>query len=244
MRIGILETGEVNDQLLADFGPYPPMFEALLGDDSTTFFTVSIVRGEMPDAVDAADGWIVTGSRHGVYDDLPWIEPCMAFLREVVAAGIPVIGVCFGHQILAQALGGNVVKSEKGWGLGVHHYTPKTVPSWMDGMEHGFTGRAVHQDQVTTLPPQAHVIASSEFCPYAALAYGDPEQPFALSVQPHPEFSAEFVRGIVEARRGNGIPHDVADAALTTLGQSVNNADWGRWMRKFLTMAQARAAAA
>jgi GMP synthase-like glutamine amidotransferase len=242
MRIGILETGEVNPALLDQFGSYSPMFEALLAGEDTTFFTVSVVRGEMPDSVTDADGWVITGSRHGVYEDHPWIEPLKLFLRGAVEARVPVIGVCFGHQILAEALGGKVIKSEKGWGVGVHHYTPETVPSWMDGLAQGFAARAVHQDQVVEVPDDAHVLASSAFCPYAALAYGDPEAPYAISVQPHPEFSADFVRGIVETRAGDGIPMDVAQSALASLDQPVNNADWGRWMRKFLEIARENAA--
>ena len=133
MKIGILETGEVNPALRERHGDYPEMFERLLGavDSSLEFAVVRVVAGEMPAAPGQADGWIVTGSRHGVYDELPWIAPLKAFLRSCIAARVPVVGICFGHQILAEALGGRAVKSEKGWGLGVQavSYTHLTLPT-------------------------------------------------------------------------------------------------------------------
>ena len=235
MRIGILETGLVNPALLERHGPYAPMFERLLHsvDASIEVFTVSTVRGEEPEGTAAADGWIVTGSRHGAYEDHPWIAPLEAFLRACVADGVPVVGVCFGHQILAQALGGEVVKSEKGWGLGVQRYEAVTAPSWMTGFDGGFTGLAVHQDQVTRLPEGATVLAGSGFCPYASLAYGDTEAPAAISVQPHPEFDKAFVEGIISTRRGDGIPTGDADTALGTLDQPVDNALWARWIVEY-----------
>ena len=133
MKIGILETGEVAAELKARHGDYPAMFAALLGalDPALDFATVRVVAGEMPASPRQVDAWLVTGSRHGVYDDLPWIEPLKAFLRACLAERVPVVGVCFGHQILAEALGGRVVKSDRGWGLGVQDYELTARPKWM-----------------------------------------------------------------------------------------------------------------
>ena len=155
------------------------MFEALLAavDPGLEFATVRVVAGEMPAAPGQADAWLVTGSRHGVYDDLPWIEPLKAFLRACVAARVPVVGICFGHQILAEALGGRVVKSDRGWGLGVQDYELVAHPGWMADLPDRFAVRALHQDQVVALPPAATVLARSPHCDFAALAYGDPESP-------------------------------------------------------------------
>ena len=98
MKIGILETGEVHPDLKARHGDYPAMFERLLGavDPGLEFATVRDVAGEMPADPGQADAWLVTGSRHGVYDGLPWIEPLKAFLRACVAQRVPVVGICFG----------------------------------------------------------------------------------------------------------------------------------------------------
>ncbi|MEO0912309.1 MAG: type 1 glutamine amidotransferase [Pseudomonadota bacterium] len=245
MRIGVLKTGNVNAALAPEHGEYPDMFAALLGavDPALSFFTVDVVGGEMPGAVDAADGWIVTGSRHGAYDDLPWIAPLKEFLRAAVAARVPVIGVCFGHQVLAEALGGRVEKFDGGWALGVEAYESVASPGWMGALAEGWRGHAVHQDQVVALPPEATVLARSPFCAYAALAYGDPERPGAISVQPHPEFSADFVGGLIDARLGRIVEEDRVDAARATLGAPVDNAEWAAAMVRFLRAAQDAGAA-
>ena len=245
MKIGILETGEVNEALIGQHGDYTAMFTTLLKtfDEKLEFAAVSVVRGEMPNNPQQADGWIVTGSRHGVYDDLPWISALKAFLRDCYAQSVPVVGVCFGHQILAEALGGKVEKSTKGWGVGVHKYHVVNRPKWMRHGADDFAIRALHQDQIVQLPAQATVLASSDFCEYAALAYGDPENPLAISIQPHPEFTAEYVGGVVALRRGTSIPNDVADRANASLSQPVDNALWASWMVDFLKAASKRKAA-
>ncbi|QHQ37026.1 type 1 glutamine amidotransferase [Algicella marina] len=242
MRIGILKTGNVNEKLAAEFGEYPDLFAAMLGavDAELEFFAVDVVGGEMPANATEADGWLVTGSRHGVYDDLPWIEPLKALMRQAVAAKIPVVGVCFGHQILADALGGKAEKSDKGWGLGVHEYEPVARPAWMDDLATGWKGHAVHQDQVTVVPPDARVIARSAFCENAALAYGDLDAPDAISVQPHPEFSAGFVEGLINVRLEGIVPDEIVAAARERLGTEVDNAAWAKVMVRFFREAHAR----
>jgi len=241
MKIGILETGEISDDLYDKHGDYPTMFKALLHaiDPDVDFFSVRVLEGELPSSADAADGWIITGSKFGVYEDLPWIDPLKVFIRAAVDKKIPIAGICFGHQILAEALGGKVEKSHKGWGLGVHDYEIEAKPSWMEGAHEGFSGHAVHQDQIIELPESATVIASSEFCPYAALVYGDPENPDALSVQPHPEFSADFIDDLIEIRVPEVFSEDLASEARASLGLPVHNSDWALWIHRFLDLAAA-----
>ena len=245
MRIGILETGEISAPLAEKYHSYSPMFRRLLdaaGGD-LDYETWRVVAGEMPDDPEACDGWIVSGSRHGVYEDHPWIEPLKTFLRDCLARRVPVVGVCFGHQILAAAMGGTVIKSDKGWGVGVHDYTVLARPAWMEGLGERFANYAVHQDQVIAPPPDTTVLASSPFCEYAALAYGDPEAPIALTVQPHPEFEADYVGDALRTRIGSSIETELGEAALQSLSLPVNNADWARWMVRFLRDAAARRAA-
>jgi GMP synthase-like glutamine amidotransferase len=246
MKIGILETGEVHPDLRDRHGDYPAMFEALLGavDPSLSFTTVRVVAGEMPASPGEADAWLVTGSRHGVYDGLPWIEPLKAFLRACVAARVPVVGICFGHQILAEALGGRVVKSDRGWSLGVQDYELTARPGWMAGLPDRFAVRALHQDQVVTLPPGATVLARSPHCAFAALAYGDPEAPDAVSLQPHPEFGPEFMDELLALRAGTAFPVEAAAAARASLSRPVESAAWARLIVDYLRRAaEARAAA-
>jgi GMP synthase-like glutamine amidotransferase len=246
MKIGILETGEVHPDLMARHGDYPTMFQKLLGavDPGLEFATVRVVAGEMPASPAQADAWLVTGSRHGVYDGLPWIEPLKAFLRDCVAVRVPVIGICFGHQILAEALGGRAVKSDKGWGLGVQDYEVVARPGWMTHVPDRFAVRALHQDQVVAVPPDTTVLASSPFCEYAALAYGDPDSPDAISLQPHPEFGAEFMDELIALRAGTVIPEPEAAAGRASLERSVHGHDWARMIVDFLHRAAATRAAA
>jgi GMP synthase-like glutamine amidotransferase len=245
MKIGILETGEVHPDLKARHGDYPAMFEALLrtADPSLEFAVVRVVAGEMPATPHQADAWLVTGSRHGVYDGLPWIEPLKAFLRRAVAARVPVIGICFGHQILAEALGGRVVKSDKGWALGVQDYELVARPGWMGGLPDRVAVRALHQDQVVELPPDATVLARSPQCAYAAIAYGDPEAPDAITLQPHPEFGPEFMDELLALRAGTAFPVKDAAAARASLARPVESAGWARLLVAFLRRIEAKRAA-
>ncbi|MGY6410729.1 MAG: type 1 glutamine amidotransferase [Alkalilacustris sp.] len=205
MRIGILETGLAPDTLRARFGSYPDLFARLLAPHGFDFVTFSVVEMEFPDSVHDAEGWLVTGSRHGVYDDLPFIAPLEALLRQAVAEAVPVVGICFGHQILAQALGGRVEKFHGGWAVGPQEYdfdgTTLRLNAW-------------HQDQVIEPPAGAETIATHPFCPYAGLKYGDR----ALSVQAHPEFDDAFIEGLIESRGRGVVPDDRLDAALERLG--------------------------
>jgi GMP synthase-like glutamine amidotransferase len=241
MRIGILETGDVAEDLRRRHGDYPSMFARLLGtlDPGLDFVTFRAVAGELPEAPGQADAWLVTGSRHGVYDDLPWIEPLKAFLRAAIDAGVPVVGICFGHQLLAEALGGRAEKSPKGWGLGIQEYRVTHRPSWLEAVPDTVSVHAIHQDQVTRLPPDATVLAASAFCPYAALAYGDPERPRAISVQPHPEFSRDFLSELIDARAGTVIPEPVAAEARASLGREPHSEAWARAILDYLRQATA-----
>ncbi len=246
MLIGILVTGTVNAALVPRHGEYPPMFEALLSpaDPGLSYRTYAALDGALPASPAECDAWLVTGSKHGVYDDLPWIEPLKAFLRAARAAGRPIVGICFGHQILAEALGGRAAKSGKGWGAGVHDYQVVHRPGWMADAPDSFAIHAMHQDQVTAIPEDATVLAASPFCEFAMLAYGDPEAPDAISIQPHPEFDEDYARALVERRTGVVIPAACGAAALASFGRAVNQQDFARWCVDYLRAATARRNAA
>ena len=185
MKIGILETGLVNEKLSDRFDPYPIMFARLLdrAERDFEYQAYSVVQSEMPESIHDCDGWLITGSRHAVYEKLDWITALEGFIREIYDASVPLVGICFGHQIIAQVLGGKVVKSEKGWSVGVETFEIDKTQDWMTGVPKQVSLYAFYQDQVTELPPNACVFSSSEFCPYAGLSYGDS----IISVQAHPE---------------------------------------------------------
>ena len=235
MIIGVLETGPVATALQPAYGRYGRMFETMMRPHfpDAEFAYIAVYDGELPVAPDAATAWIITGSKFGAYETHPWIPPFEEFLRAVYAARIPMAGICFGHQILAQALGGTVVKSEKGWGLGTHRYQITRSPNWMKFTSDIYTSHAIHQDQVTAIPDDATVLATSDFCEYAALAYGDPDAPNAITLQPHPELDAEFVERLIKIRRGNVFDTATADQALSAIGNPVNNDEWAATIAAF-----------
>jgi len=236
--IGILETGRPPQAMPDGFGDYPQMMIQLInsGGDSSTFDykSYAVLDEEFPESADDCDGWLITGSKHGVYDGLPWIEPLKALIRDIYEKEIPLIGICFGHQIVAEALGGKVEKSEKGWGLGPNTYTLKDRPDWMGASSESLTLNAVHQDQILKLPPEASVFASSEFCPNAGLIYAKK----AFSLQPHPEFSVGFVEQLVTLRGTDIFPQPYYDTALKTLTEQKSIPDAkhvASWMHHFFS---------
>jgi len=229
MKLGILETGVPPEGLRERFGDYPSMFRELLGQDAYAFSTFDVEAGVLPDAVDACEAYIVTGSVAGVYDPLPWIEPLKDFL--VAAKGrAPLVGVCFGHQIMAEAFGGKVIKSPKGWGVGLHTYDVRHPEGWMADTA-PIAVAASHQDQVVEPPPAARVIAASDFTPFGMLAYDD--QP-AISIQLHPEFEPAYAEALIEARRGTRYTDAQADAAIASYDAPNDRLRVGAWIRDFL----------
>ncbi|MCW2309377.1 type 1 glutamine amidotransferase [Rhodobium gokarnense] len=191
IHIGILKAGSAPQRLAARKGDYDTCFrELLVGAGPFRFSTFAVEDGVFPDGADAADAWLITGARHGVYEDHPWIAPLEALIRDIRALGRPLVGICFGHQIVAQALGGKVERAAAGWIVGPQQY--RTVSG------RSFWVNAWHRDQVTHLPPDAEVLASGENCPYAALRYPGP----VLTLQPHPELAADDLLDLLAERAG------------------------------------------
>jgi GMP synthase-like glutamine amidotransferase len=223
MKVAVLETGYPPGNLADEFGDYPKMFAHLLGP-GFEIDSFDVQAGELPEAP-GHHAYLITGSPAGVYDPLPWIEPLKQFIRS--ADGAKMIGVCFGHQAMAEALGGHVEKSDKGWGAGLHRYTVVHSESWIDTAG-TIAIPASHQDQVIVQPPNTQVVAASDFTPFASLAWTD--RP-AISFQFHPEFSPEFAKALIEKRYDN-IPNP--DAAIASLDAPNDSAIVGGWIRNFL----------
>ncbi|MEL6958871.1 MAG: type 1 glutamine amidotransferase [Pseudomonadota bacterium] len=210
MKIGILQTGHSPDELRDVMGDYANLFENLLDGQGFTFETFSVVDGDFPDGPDVCDGWLITGSKHGAYEDHPWIPPLETLIRDVYRLGLPLVGICFGHQIIAQALGGKVEKFAGGWAVGRQTY------DW-SGEEIALN--AWHQDQVVSRPDDAKPIATNAFCENAALVYGDR----AFTVQAHPEFDAGVIDGLIRTR-GSAVPTPLIEGAKANLTGDVANA--------------------
>ena len=224
MKLAILETGRPPGKLAEQFGSYPAMFSELLGPDFEVE-SFDVQAGHLPERPNGQDAYLITGSPAGVYESLPWIEPLLEFIRS--AKDSKMVGVCFGHQAMAQALGGKVEKSEKGWGAGLHRYWVLRPEPWIDHSD-TIAAPASHQDQVVVQPPNTEVVAASPFTAYAALAWKD--RP-AISFQFHPEFSPEFAKALIEQR------YDIVpdpDAAIASLDAPNDNARVAGWIRRFL----------
>ncbi|MBR0870433.1 type 1 glutamine amidotransferase [Bradyrhizobium tropiciagri] len=229
-RITIIETGLVNAQLRADHGTYPQMFARMIAaaDPQIGCDVVSIPGGEpLPDPA-GLDAILITGSPAGVYDGFDWIAPLEAFVRTAHEKRIPTVGVCFGHQLIAQALGGTVRKSDKGWGMGRHVYRLAQDNGLLAGEE--IAVACSHQDQVIAPPASARTIMSSDFAPHAGLLY---EGGTTLSVQPHPEFTASYADALCDLHRGRA-PETVVASAKASLAAPLDHEKLGGVITRFL----------
>jgi GMP synthase-like glutamine amidotransferase len=229
MRIGILAAGRPPRALIPQFGDYTRMFEGLLAGRGYDWTSYDAPAGDYPDRPEACDAYIVTGAAAGVYDGEPWIADLLAFLRAAKGRA-KLVGVCFGHQAMAQAFGGEVRKSDKGWGIGLHTYGVARRLGWMDASP-AFSLAASHQDQVLELPPGATVLAGSDFCPNGMLAYDDGT---SISCQLHPEFAPAYAIALIEGRKGQRFDETQAEAAVESLHRPDDHAKFAGWLADFL----------
>jgi GMP synthase-like glutamine amidotransferase len=231
MKLGILKTDEVRPEWVPEFGEYPDMFVALLGqvDPGLEFEIYDVEQGEYPQDIDEVDAYLITGSKSSVYDDKPWIAVLMEFVRELDARRKKLVGICFGHQLVAQALGGKTEKSAKGWGVGLHTHNFSTIPDWYDQGSAALDILVSHQDQVVTPATGAQILASSEFCENAVCQIGN----HILTFQGHPEFVPGYSREIMEFRRAM-IGEPVYQAGMASLATDPQGERVARWILNFL----------
>ena len=226
MNISILETGKLPQYLEKKHGTYPAMFINLLKkigiDNQIAIYQVT--KKEFPPSPSGTDLWIITGSAHGVYDSLDWMPELKLLVRNIMKIKCPMLGICFGHQLMAEVMGGKVEKSDKGWGVGVHSYKKLEKVQWNQSLGESIMGYASHQDQVTKAPDSSQIIYGSEFCPNSVLAYGNTDAPYALSIQSHPEFTKVCISDIIKRRMGSSIPEGLGQDALKSLAKKIDNA--------------------
>ena len=226
LRIGLLQCGNVHADLIGRFGDFPAVYAELLEGHQIDLVTYDVQRSHLPSSPLDCDGWLVSGSAHSTYEPLPWIAPAERFLRRLVDAESPVVAICFGHQLLAQAMGGRVEHSPAGWGVGAHDYHLVDAPG-----DAGWPTQPVlrliasHQDQVVELPDGASLAVRTEHCPNAGFTLG----PRALALQPHPEFTAPLSRALTTLRRQR-IGSDRAEAALASLDAPLDQLATATWM--------------
>jgi len=227
MEIGILRTGGPPPELAPRFGDYGGMFGRLLGPGFAPR-VYDAASGELPPRPDAHPAFLITGSAAGVYEPLPWIAPLLSFLREAKGRS-KLVGICFGHQAMAEALGGRVEKSERGWGIGLQDYDLWDRAPWMgENPPERIAVPVSHQDQIVVPPPGARVLAGNAFTPFGLLEY---EEGDAVSMQFHPEFEPGYAQALIEHRRAR-VPDP--DAAIASLERTNDQALVAEWIRGFL----------
>ncbi|MEM9386564.1 MAG: GMP synthase [Pseudomonadota bacterium] len=231
MRLGILRTDTVRPGFVERFGQYPQMFRRLLGDadEGLEFRDYDVQEGEFPADLDEVDAYLITGSKFSAYEGLPWIVELIDCVRTLHAARKKLIGICFGHQVVAIALGGRVEKSERGWGVGVHAATFHETPAWHDGADPVFRILVSHQDQVVELGERMRVLAGSDFCPIAVTQVDE----HILTFQGHPEFETGYSRELIELR-GEAVGVQTYRRGLESLATAPEGARVARWIVSFL----------
>lgn len=231
MKIGILQCDDVLDQLQPRHGNYPQMIRQLLTevDSSLEFAVYRALDNQLPDDPYACDAYITTGSRHGVNDGHGWSNRLADFVALLYREKRKLVGICFGHQLIAKALGGEVVQSDKGWGIGVSFNQVQKTKPWMEPPSQALDLVVSHQDQISRLPAEAEILASSPFCPFYMVQY----QEHFLSIQGHPEFSRPYSADLMATRLERFPPNRYREA-LASLSAEVDDHLLARWILAFM----------
>ena len=227
MKTALLICDQVNDDLRHIQGDYPDMFVDLFPELDFEIFNVH--QGHFPKNANDFEAYIVNGSRLSVYDEVDWIIQLKAFVREIYLAKKKYVGVCFGHQLLAEALGGKVAKATTGWNIGVHYFTMIKQENWMSPYQPNLDLLMMCQDQVEMLPPDSMVLAKTPTCPVGMFQVGS----HMLGIQAHPEFSKAYDRALMELRTER-MGTEVVNAGIKSLEKSVDRKIMAQWILQFL----------
>lgn len=234
MRIGLLLCDHIEERFAPVTEDYPALFAARFGQFGAAQATprwrvYDLPAGQFPHRLDEFDLCLITGSRASVYEDLPWVEQLLAWIRQLWQARIPTAGICFGHQAIAQALGGQVEKAETGWGGGVHRLTITQPEAWMEPFQPSLDLLYLHQDQVVRLPEGAAPLGRTDHCPQAFYRLGTT----MLGIQAHPELSASYLATVLADRRERmGV--QVVEEALVSLSRPTDERVVARWIDRYL----------
>jgi GMP synthase-like glutamine amidotransferase len=234
MKVGLLDTIPPSFYLpgeKTDPDKFRDMFRSVGVPHEMPHYDITL--DEFPQSVDECEGYLITGSPCSVYEDLPWIGKLEAFVRDCYQAGQPLVGVCFGHQLIAQALGGRVEKAETGWLLGHHGLRILREKHWMQPHQEEGTLYFVNQDQVVAPPPGAELLAENDRCAYAMFTVGEN----VLCIQPHPEQPITSMHTFIEHLRPRLKP-EVIEEAFGSLANGEPHADLvASWLWQFLESA-------
>ncbi len=195
--IVILRAGDAAPAVAARRGQFAEWIVRVAGPEWAGNWSTHDVRTEevLP-AVSGAAGFVITGSSSSVTERAPWMLRLEAFVRDVAEAKVPLFGICFGHQIVAQALGGEVILNPRGREIGTVRVRRLRQDAMFAAAPPEFDVNATHKDCVSQLPEGARLLAASELDPVQAFAIGETIR----CVQFHPEMDGDAMRGYVEAR--------------------------------------------
>ena len=231
MIIGILEADELPEDVIQRYGRYAETFEHLLSgvDPKLAFQTYHVTREDYPRDINECDAYLMTGSKYSVYEDIHWIHWLQQFVVDCFEQQKKLIGICFGHQLVAQALGGAVHKHDKGWGIGLASSNVTHAPEWLTPRQDKFSLLVSHQDQVIRLPREASLIATNEFCPIA----GYQVDHSILTFQGHPEFNRDYIQHLMTQRRRD-IGEQAYQQAMESLQHDEDNELVAQWIVNFI----------
>ncbi len=229
LKIAILKTDTMRPELKNRFGDHDQLFIKLFNqiEHSLTFETFPIIDNNFHLPSFDYDGYLITGSSHSAYEDLPWIKQLRAFIKELDEKKLKTLGICFGHQILWDTLGGKVIRSPKGYGLGVYETFSQNTANLDPGLS-SYKLLYSHQDQVVAIPEDAKVIAGHDFCPFSSVKKGQ----HIITWQGHPEFNPEIVLDIANYKKDT-IPTDTYQKTLSSLEEATDHLTVATWMRDF-----------
>lgn len=237
MILGILLCDDVRPELQPKHGNYPAMFSDLFGhvDPSVRLNFYRVIDGQYPEALDECDAYISSGSKFGVNDEIKWVSVFESFVHQLYQQHIPFIGICFGHQMIARALGGEVCRSDKGWGIGAanvrFNHEEVSQHSWLTEPQGSYSLLVSHQDQIMEPPEDTIVLAGSEFCPYAMIQVGS----HFLGIQGHPEFTPAYSNDLIHLRR-DSYPATTVNTALSSLEQKTDHLCVTQWILNFIKL--------
>ena len=231
MKIGILKCDSTNEHFRKEHGDYPEMFISLFQsvEPFLEFETYDVILREYPNKLQDNDVYLISGSRFGVNDGDKWIDDLEKFVLELQHWEHPLVGICFGHQMIAKALGGKTELAPQGWGAGVQNYRKILTEPWMEPDLEQFSILSFHKDQVTKLPENAVLIAENDFCPYSAYYIGE----WLISFQGHPELTKDYVRALLHHRE-NILGQKVLESGLKSLELQIQPKIIAKWILNFI----------
>ncbi|RKF19944.1 GMP synthase [Alginatibacterium sediminis] len=233
MRVALLLCDDIRAELQNEFGNYPESFANLFeaAGCELEIHTFRVLDGKYPSKLDLYDAFITSGSKFGVNDELDWIRELEKFVFRLHQEQRVLIGICFGHQLIAKVLGGLVEQANQGWGVGVHSSKFYSKPAWIGDAKDSFDLLVSHQDQVTHLPNGASTLAGSDFCPNSLVQFS----PRFLGVQGHPEFTADYSRALIKLR-SESYSQDVMEQGLKSTYQHIDSLLLARAIINFIAM--------